>query len=50
MFCFFQHDISDDINTGEEVKLYRLLLDSSLEKGKEAETEKERRKRGQILR
>jgi len=50
MFCFFQHDISDDVNAGEGVKLYRLLLDGSLGKEKEAGREKERRRRGRIVR
>ena len=44
MFCFFQHDISDDVNAGEGVKLYRLLLDGSLGKEKEAGTKKEKKK------
>jgi hypothetical protein len=43
MFCFFQHDISDDVNAGEGVKLYRLLLDGSLGKEKETRTEKEKK-------
>ena len=42
MFCFFQHDISDDVNKGERVKLYRLLLDGSLEKEKKTGTEKKK--------
>jgi len=50
MFCFFQHDINDDVNAGERVKLYRLLLDGWLGKEKEAGTKKERRRRGQIVR
>jgi len=43
MFCFFQHDNSDDVNAGEGVKLYRLLLDGSLGKEKEAGTENEKK-------
>jgi len=49
MFCFFQHDITDDVNAGEWAKLYRLLLDGSLGKEKEAGRKKERR-RGRIVR
>jgi len=50
MFCFFQHDISDDVNAGEGVKLYRLLLDGSLGKEKKTRTEKEKKRRGRIVR
>jgi len=50
MFCFFRHDIRDDVNKREGVKLYRLLLDGSLGKEKEVGTEKERRRHGRIVR